>query len=150
MKIADFLIVAMLAAVCFLTGCQVAAPSTKTTVTVVETDEGGNQKTTTTETTSESALKALLESTKGKLVMVNRQGWLAGIYFVPPGSDVTNAAGVLKLVAAKEDEQYLSVPWEAVGSAQAAKSLKELQGMIAAGRAGDINVSASGVTANTP
>lgn len=129
-------------AVAFLAGCQITSPTTTAVKTV---DPKTGQETVTQ--TSESAFKSFLESTKGKLVYVSRQGWAGGIYFVPPASDTTNPAGVLKIVAAKEDDTYLSAPLLPLTPEVAAKALGGIEGIIAAGRAGDISLSSSGISA---
>lgn len=129
-------------AVVFLAGCQITAPTTTTVKTV---DSKTGQETTTE--TSESAFKSFLESTKGKLVYVSRQGWAGGIYFVPPASDSTNPAGVLKIVAAKEDDTYTSVPMQQITPEVVTGALGGIEGIVAAGRAGDISLTSSGISA---
>lgn len=126
----------------FISGCQITVPTT-TTVKTVDPKTGVE---TTTET-SESALKSFLESTKGKLVHVSRQGWAGGIYFVPPASDSSNPAGVLKIVAGKEDDTYTSVPMQPITPDVVTGALGGIEGIIAASRSGDISLTGTGISA---
>ena len=135
--------IALLALFC-VTGCQIAAPSTIVMKTV---DPKTGQETTTT--TTESAFKSFLDSTKGKLVYVSRQGWAGGIYFVPPASDTSNPAGVLKIVAGKSDDTYLSIPVASISGKWIVNSLSGIGGIVAAGRAGDISLTSSGISAKS-
>lgn len=93
--------------------------------------------------TSESVVKTLTDATAGKVVYVNDQSWLAGVIFVPPASNIENAAGAAKILAGKNDRQYITIP------PGAGKDTKYLPAIIQAARAGEISVSTTGVTSTT-
>lgn len=138
------MILLAVASVIVMTGC---LSPTQTKITEFDPATGKQVKET---TTSESVLKTLTESTKGKLVLINNQSWTGGVYFVPPASDAENAAGVLKAAITKRDFTMLTVPMEAINSATAIGAINGLAGMVAAGRAGDIGITSSGISASAP
>lgn len=134
----------LVASVIVMTGC---LSPTQTQIKEFDPVTGKQIKET---TTSESVIKTVTESTKNKLVLISNQSWTGGVYFVPPASDAENAAGVVKAAVMKSDFTMLSIPMEAVNSATAIGAISGLASMVAAGRAGDIGVTTSGISASAP
>lgn len=98
--------------------------------------------------TSESVIKTVIDSTRDKLVIFNDQSWLGGIYFVPPGSDTANPAGVLKIAAGKSDITMVTVPFERVGKSYAVQTATGIASIITAARAGEISLSSTGISSS--
>jgi len=98
-------------------------------------------------TTQESVVKTLIDSTKNKVVWASDQGWAAGIYFVPPASSAENPAGVLKIVAGKNDMTMLTAPVSPIPESVVVNAIGGFGAMIAAGRAGTLSVTSNGVSA---
>jgi len=99
--------------------------------------------------TSESIAKTVVDSTKSKLVLVSKQGWLGGIRAVPPGSSTDNPAGVLELMIGKDDTLLLTVPSAQVESPAVAEAVRQFADLVAAARASDLSLTASGVSAKS-
>ena len=98
-------------------------------------------------TTQESVVKTLIDSTKNKVVWASDQGWAAGIYFVPPASSAENPAGVLKIIAGKNDMTMLTAPVSPIPESAVVNAIGGFSSMIAAGRAGTLSVTSNGVSA---
>lgn len=99
--------------------------------------------------TSESIAKTVVDSTKSKLVLVSKQGWLGGIRAVPPGSSSDNPAGVLELMIGKDDTLLLTVPSAQVESPAVAEAVRQFADLVAAARASDLSLTATGVSAKS-
>lgn len=130
----------VIAAALLLPGCLAPTQST-----IREYDAAGNVIKETV--TSESIVKTVVESTKDKLVYLNDQSWLAGIRAIPPGSSAENPMGTLEILAGRSDKTMLTMPMEKTSDVAAATS--GIEAITTAARAGDIMLSATGVSAGT-
>ena len=135
------LFAALLTMLC-LTGCA------GTWSVVTELDPATGKAVRRTET-SESIAKTVVDSTRSKLVLVSKQGWLGGIRAVPPGSSSENPAGVLELMIGKDDTLLLTVPSAQVESPAVAEAVRQFADLVAAARASDLSLTASGVSAKS-
>ena len=130
------------AAAFLLAGCT----GTKTITTELDPETGRPVKIT---ECGESIAKTVMDSTKGKIVLISKQGWLGGIRAVPAGSSIDAPAGCLEMVVGKDDTLLLTVPAANVESAAVANAVGQFTQLVAASRAGDLTIGATGVSAKT-
>jgi len=142
MRKLSLIIIAALAVLIALPGCFSATQST-----IKEYNADGSIARETV--TSESVIKTVIDSTRDKLVIFNDQSWIGGIYFVPPGSDTANPAGVLKIAAGKSDLTMITVPFERVAKSYAVQTVTGIASIVTAARAGEISLSSTGISSST-
>ena len=119
-----------------------AAGCAATTSTVSEYDAAGKLVRVTE--SSQSVVSSVVASTKDKLVLVNDQSMAVGIRALPPGSSTDAPSGTLELLFGRNDRILLTVP-----PAMSPKVVAAMASVIQASRAGEISVSAAGVSTST-
>ncbi|MDD4817128.1 MAG: hypothetical protein PHI85_04065 [Victivallaceae bacterium] len=117
-----------------------AAGCAATTSTISKYDAEG--RLTRVSETSQSVVSSVVASTKDKLVLVNDQSMAIGLRALPPGSSTDAPSGTLELLFGRNDRVLLTVP-----PAMPAATVKAMASVIQASRAGEVNVSATGITA---